>query len=294
MPSTTLDGRLLCVSGAAYSIDGDEPTLTLDPQNLYHAGAEFVRPPSVLVRGTSEIDACLIGEIPDGVFVAFRGTLPFDIHQVPTLLDWLNDFDAKPVAATELFPGCVHSGFYSALTNLRQGVVDEVQRQQGGSQKPVLVTGHSKGGALAALMAFHLAAGHSLPVKVITFAAARPGNAEFADAYEARSIDHTRYEYNNDIVPHLPPSQDGFVDLLSRLPLINSQFQDLRRFDYRSVGDLRYIDENRRIHQDYPTLRIERNLALAHEIIQGHYGQIAADHAIGRGSGYMSAIAPEL
>lgn len=294
MAAKTIEGRLLSASGAAYSIACDQATLPLDPQNIYHVGAGFVRPPSIIVRGTSDIDACLVGEIPDGIVVAFRGTLPFDFHQVPTLRDWLNDFDSRPVSAPEFFPGCVHSWFFSAFTNLRRVVVDELKRQRGDTQKPLLITGHSKGGALAALMAFHLAATQGIPVKVITFAAARPGEADFADAYQAQAIDHTRYEYNNDIVPHLPPSQDGFVDLLSRLPLTGSQFQGLRRYDYRSVGTLKYIDQNRRIHDEYLTLRIERNLALAHEIVQLHYSQIAADHAIGCGSGYMSALAPEL
>src|SRR5262249_57077105 len=77
MPAPTLDGRLLCASGAAYAITGDEPTLAPDPDNVYLAGAGFVRPPKVLVGGQREIDACLVGEIADGVVIAFRGTLPF-------------------------------------------------------------------------------------------------------------------------------------------------------------------------------------------------------------------------
>src|SRR5207302_11212771 len=127
LTAPTLEGRLLCASGAAYAITGAETALAPDPENTYLAGAGFVRPPSVVVRGDREIDACLVGELTDGIVIAFRGTLPFDIHSVPSLLDWLNDFEAELVPA-EGFPGLVHSGFLSAHDLLLAGVVDEVTR----------------------------------------------------------------------------------------------------------------------------------------------------------------------
>src|SRR5438874_7107884 len=111
MPAPTLDGRLLCASGAAYAITGEEKTLAPDPENVYLAGAGFVRPPTVLVAGPREIDACLVGEIADGLVVAFRGTLPLDIHKIPTLRDWLSDFQADPIAVAD-YPGSVHEGFF--------------------------------------------------------------------------------------------------------------------------------------------------------------------------------------
>src|SRR4051812_43127195 len=117
MTALKLDGRLLCASGAAYSISADEPTLAPDPTNVYMSGAGFIRPPSVIVGGLRDIDGCLVGEIPDGVVVAFRGTLRFDIHQAPTLFDWLSDFDAELISVPGL-PGQVHIGFASALTVL--------------------------------------------------------------------------------------------------------------------------------------------------------------------------------
>ena len=259
MTANTIEGRLLCASGAAYSFPAmGPPTLALDPKNVYHVGAGFLQPPTVVDRGPDEIDACLVGEIPDGVIVAFHGTLPFDIHQVPTLQDWLNDLDAKPISAPSYFPGCVHSGFYNAFTNLYKDVENEVRARQGAAAppgKPLFITGHSKGGAVAALMAYYLAqqpVAVAPAITVITFAAARPGDAAFAAGY---AINHTRYEYKNDIVPHLPPSQDGFIDLLSGLPLIGSRFQGLRQFDYRSVGTLKYIDKSYRVHDDYPALK---------------------------------------
>src|SRR5438105_2573108 len=99
MPAPTLEGRLLCACGSAYAIAADEPVLAPDPTNVYLAGAGFVRPPTVVVGGPDDIDGCLVGETADGTVLAFRGTLSFDVHRIPTLEDWLGDFNAEPVAA---------------------------------------------------------------------------------------------------------------------------------------------------------------------------------------------------
>jgi hypothetical protein len=156
----------------------------------------------------------------------------------------------------------------------------------------LLVTGHSKGGAVAALAAWNLQKLANIPVKVVTFASAKPGDAGFSDGYRAAGIDHTRYEYNNDIVPHVPLSEGGFIDVLSRFPEVGDFFGDLRRFKYQPVGRLRYINQALGIVDDEPNLRLDRDRSLALEILEFRYPQIAMDHAIGCGSGYMSAIAP--
>ena len=178
MAAPTLEGRLLCVSGAAYSITGNEPTLAPDPENVYLSGAGFVRPPSVVNGGPREIDACLVGEIEDGVVVAFRGTLPFDIHQISSIQDWIVDFQADPVPVNG-FPGVVHEGFFSALSVLLPGIVAQLQQQRVGAlaAKPLLITGHSKGGAVAGLAAWQFQRIANIPVKVVTFAAAKPADA---------------------------------------------------------------------------------------------------------------------
>jgi hypothetical protein len=293
MPALTLDGRLLCASGAAYAITGNEETLAPDPKNVYIAGAGFVRPPTVLVAGPEEIDACLVGEINDGFVIAFRGTLPFDLHSIPTLRDWLSDFEANPIAAPG-FPGFVHAGFYGALAALSARIAEELNHQQSSapSGRPVLITGHSKGGAVAAMAAWALHQLGFAPLKVVTFAAAKPGDVGFRTAYEAAGIDQKRYEYNNDIVPHMPLSDGGFVDVLSWFPGFSSSLSGLKRFDYQPVGTLQFIDHTGQIVGDNPFLRPKRDLTLALEIIGLRFPQIALDHAIGCGSGYMSAIAP--
>jgi hypothetical protein len=186
------------------------------------------------------------------------------------------------------------------LSALWPSITAELRQRQAAApaSRPLLITGHSKGGAMAALAAWSLqATAGTPPFKVVTFAAAKPGDADFRAAYTAAGIDHTRYEYNIDIVPHLPLSDGGFVDVLSRLPLpplpgFNDFITDLRRFDYQPVGLLRYIDSNGQIADDRDSLRLERDRALAVKIAEWRFAQIASNHSIGCGSGYMSAIAP--
>ncbi len=298
MPAPTLDGRLLCASGAAYAITGDMKALAPDPQDIYIAGAGFKQPPAVFTAGPESIDGCLVGEIEDGFVLAFRGTMPLDLHNPPSVRDWVNDFHAQPIRVAG-FPGAVHAGFSGALAALWPSITDELKRQSGGSpaSRPLLITGHSKGGAMAALAAWSLQGIASTPVKVVTFAAAKPGDADFRAAYQAAGIDQTRYEYNIDIVPHLPLSDGGFMDVLSRFPLselpwFHDLFTDLSRFDYQPVGTLRYIESNGQIVDDSPGLRLRRDQALAVEILRWQFAQIALNHSIGCGSGYMSAIAP--
>jgi hypothetical protein len=291
MPAPTLDGRLLCSSGCAYNIKGNG-ILAIDPTDLYYAGAGFVSPPTTFVGGDELIDACLIGKTIDGVVVAFRGTMPLDLDSAPTVLDWLDDFNADPISSPG-FPGKVHRGFTQSLGFLWDRLLAEVKRQRVGglASQPVYVTGHSKGGAMASLAAWKLKDGNKIQTQVVTIASARAGDMAFANAYEAK-VTHTRYEYADDIVPHLPPEEGGFLDTLAALPVIGANFKKLPRYNYEPVGVLRYIDANGRFVETTPLLALERTVALALQIIRLHFHQIAADHSINCGSGYMTAICP--
>ena len=44
------------------------------------------------------------------------------------------------------------------------------------------------------------------PFAVVSFEAPRPGGQAFADAFKSTGIYSERYEFHNDIVPHLPPT----------------------------------------------------------------------------------------
>ena len=66
---------------------------------------------------SDDINAGLVGTSEDGIIVAFRGTLGIDFKKVQTLLDWLNNFNAEPVAVDGL-KGKVHKGFYDSVQSL--------------------------------------------------------------------------------------------------------------------------------------------------------------------------------
>lgn len=291
MAAPTLDGRLICACSCTYVIAGNG-TLDPDAAKPYYEGAGFLNPPVTFAGGPSLIDACLVGITADGVVVAFRGTLHFNIHDHASLLDWLTDFNADPLTVAG-FPGQVHQGFKIALDQIWGPITAAVNALRVGplAASQVLVTGHSKGGSLATLAAWLFKSASALPTTVVTFASPRTGDAAFRDAYNAQ-LQHTRYEYADDIVPHLPPSEDGLLSVLSSLPLIGSRFQGLDRFDYEHVGTLQFIDWTGGIDDDTPELRAQRNLQLALLIMRLKFSQIGADHAIDCGSGYMTEVCP--
>jgi hypothetical protein len=69
------------------------------------------------------------------------------------------------------------------------------------------VTGHSKGGPVAQLIALLLRQETALAdasIEVVTFAAARPGDSAFRTLFDAAGIPCLRYETCYDIVPLLP------------------------------------------------------------------------------------------
>jgi hypothetical protein len=291
MPAPTLDGRLLCASGCAYDITPGGVFAPV-PNDVYSPGAGFLAPPEAFIGGDDEINACLVGTAADGVVVAFRGTLPFDLSSPPADLDWIDDFDQDPTPSVD-FPGPVHEGFLGSLATLWDGVVAAVERLRVGSlaAQPVLITGHSKGGAMAALAAWKLQMGRKIPVKVVTFASAKAGDLAFVNAYNAQ-IDHTRYEYGDDIVPHLPPSNGVILDALEMLAASGAVVADLQRFDYVQAGVLRYITKSNQIVPDSGLLPLKRHVGLALEILEFRFDAIVQAHSIVCGSGYMTAVCP--
>ena len=291
--ANTLEGRLLCASGCAYAVSPGENIL--DPQAAvpYYAGVGFTQPPTAFLAGRDNINACLVGRTGDGLVVAFRGTLALDgPFTLPKLLDWLNDLNAKPIKGDGL-PGEVHEGFLGSVDSLWTDVRDEVkkQRAQWGAETPLFITGHSKGGGMAPLAAMRFLTQEAFASTVVTFAAPKPGNKEFADAYNA-AIVQTRYEFAEDIAPHLPPSAP-FFSVLAMLSFLSRHFAGLAQYDYERVGSLLYIDRSLAIVPDpQNALLDERRKRLMSLILKGHIQQVGDDHRIGCGYGYMTALCP--
>lgn len=132
-----------------------------------------------LHKYTVELDDCYV--------IAFRGS--------ENKFDWLNDFTFN---AVDFNHTNVHQGFLCALES------ELNPRLQ--YNKPVYITGHSFGGALAILEADRLAQCDVNIQEVVTFGSPMVGALSFKEQYEAKLGDKTtRYINGDDIVPSLPP-----------------------------------------------------------------------------------------
>jgi hypothetical protein len=155
---------------------------------------------------------CFVARHPKAVIVAFAGTDPV------SLANWISDFDAH------LDEGAGTAEGYRVAVDV---VWPDLKRLLGKCVPPggkILVTGHSLGGALAALTAerinTELIAGHTElrgdeEVEAIyTFGMPRAGSQAFADLYNGHLGQRTyRLVHGEDIVPTVAPSELQFRHL---------------------------------------------------------------------------------
>lgn len=146
------------------------------------------------------------GYLPNinAIVVAFRGSAD--------LKNWIADLSTSSV----VYPGCanchVHYGFNKAYNGVGPDVRSAVQGLRALYRSaPLVITGHSLGGAMAILAALDL---HDLsyPIKeVYTFGQPRVGDAAFSTNYQNKFPETYRLIHYADMVPHLPPSNFGFI-----------------------------------------------------------------------------------
>lgn len=279
--------RLLCAAEASYGI---QPGRSFTQEDPWYRQVGFIGAPTVVEAGPAEIDAALVGLSGDGIIVAFRGTLPPEVPlSVSILLDWLQDFIAIPKAFAG-FPGKIHLGFHEAIEALWPGVLKAVQALRAAHpQAPILVTGHSKGGSLAALGAWLLQSHGLAPATVVTFAGAHVGDGTFAAAYNAK-ITQWRYENYLDLVPFLPPDVEHRW-LLSRIPQLKDRFPAGVLWDYEPTGTLRYITKGGAVVGDRTGLEVFRISEIAYHIVRGSVDEVADAHSLVRYPlGYCRAV----
>jgi len=176
---------------------------------------------------------CYLAARGDVVFAVFRGT------QVPkpggttnpvrgleeTVRDFMADVDFQLV---ESAPGrLVHKGFKDALDAI-WGDLEPRLQEHARARRPIWLTGHSLGAALATLAAARLGAVQGLYV----FGSPLVGDRAFADAFPVRAF---RIVHHRDIVARVPP--------FGIRP-------DKKQADYVHVGVLKYIDEDGRLRDE--------------------------------------------
>ncbi|KAI9131669.1 lipase family protein [Acaryochloris sp. CCMEE 5410] len=158
-------------------------------------------------------------------------------------------------------PGQVHTGFAQTVANLANintnashsssGFINEVKKRMLSNdiEKNLVITGYSKGGAIAQLAAILLTK-LGIPaskIKVRTFAAPKCGDKAFADKFNEIFPNALRYEYQDDVIPHYPFNNE-FRDIVVKElnPLIRRVITTIHERDdssseYIHAGKLQYI-----------------------------------------------------
>ncbi len=189
--------RALCwLSQLAYEDEEEKVDRVLRIWGLERT-ASFRRPvTSVLPLAVSR------GFIAEGrgfLFVVFAGTDPL------AATDWAIDLDVSHNA------GGIHRGFARAMEAAWAQIGGKLT-ELGSASPPVLMAGHSLGGALAALFAQHFSkrSGRA-PDGIYTFGMPRLGSEKFARQFnhELGQITY-RLVHADDIVARVPPSELGY------------------------------------------------------------------------------------
>lgn len=226
-PDGTVAHVLATCAGYAYS-DADTVAMIMARMGLNDNHclkiAQFVDP--MFISSTS-----FLVQSQDGrsLILCYRGTEPV------SLINWLTDADINPETVTIAFPDApgafeVHGGFYRNVRATRWEVIAALERalhgqsilpHRGSMPNPLealYITGHSLGGAMAALMAIMVmteSAYNPIAAKlraVYTFGQPMIGTPALAEACEGHPFlgqNVLRYLYASDVVPQLPPTASG-------------------------------------------------------------------------------------
>lgn len=123
--------------------------------------------------------------------VAFRGSA--------SVRDWITD---ARVYRRNVGVGLLHQGFLDSVQNVFYRVCKIVDKKAA----PVIVTGHSKGGAEALICAWLLARSGRTVQAVVTFGGPRVGDAQWKAHYNSTALGAVtqRWVHEEDIVTRLP------------------------------------------------------------------------------------------
>lgn len=302
MSTVDLNCKLICASEAAYCIQpkslagkynpckkSNDPKITPNIINQYNA-VGFTEDPFVCVA--AEIEGCLVGKTDYGIVVAFRGTLP-PAWNIPSILDWIENIFLAPPTSNIHLPGKVHSGFFLAVTLLESQVISAIHNLDPAHKLPLYLTGHSKGGGMVPIAATYFKNKYGIIASgTVRFAGPKPGNQDFADAFNRMYPYDINYQNYLDIVPFLAPSDD-FIKLLlvwmSKYlsPTLKELLKIASTWDYVNCGNLVYIDSSGNLDPNPPSKDLRLGEILL-KLIEFDGAAIGEAHHISCGFRYMS------
>ncbi|KAI7842169.1 hypothetical protein COHA_004192 [Chlorella ohadii] len=169
-------------------------------------GAEDV----AFVNGADDHLNAMIIQTNDSVWLVFRGTEWPTLDPVDILQDAKVNLTNIDLAGNT---AGVHSGMWADLGEVFPALTAQLDAYGAGTERNLIITGHSLGATLSGLTAARLAADGRNVSAVYTWASSRPGDERFAEAYRKLGLhDKTlRFSAQGDVVPlMLPPSLLGY------------------------------------------------------------------------------------
>lgn len=146
-------------------------------------------------------------EHEDYYCLAFRGT--------DELADWLDNLN---VLAIEEPYGEFHRGFFNAVEDIWQPLMQLLKSKRWEQPKPLMLTGHSLGGAMASIATARLLE-IDIPFRsVYTFGQPRAMTDDTAEEFNYMCSDrYFRFHNNNDLVTRIPARIAGYSHVGSYL-----------------------------------------------------------------------------
>mgnify|MGYP003773995253 FL=1 len=138
---------------------------------------------------------CYVVSNKDEMVLCFRGTEPTELSDLGA------DLNAFPDRGQ--IGGFVHNGFQNELEKVYDDIIKLVESKP--KKKPLFITGHSLGGAMATIMASRI----QRQIKCLyTYGSPRVGSKKFIEKCQ---FSHYRHVNNNDAVPRVPFAILGYM-----------------------------------------------------------------------------------